>query len=180
MKSRLKYWIVIIFIGLVIISSLYFADSSFLFESESENKNDQIGLKVGNIAPNFSLEDLDGEKFELSDYQDQFVILDFMATWCTPCKIEMDHLRTIYENYSQEKIAIISIDVDPTEKKGTIREFKEEFGSNWTFASGPQVGARYKVSGIPTLYVLSPNQEIIFKNSGVVSASTISKKIDGY
>lgn len=180
MKLDSKHWILIIIVILVAISAVYLVDSNFIFESGSEKEANQIGLEVGNTAPNFSIETLDGDKIELSDYQDKFVILDFMAVWCAPCKVEMNHLKQIYHNFSEEKLEIISIDVDPTEKNETIRDFKVKYGDNWIFASGPEVGVEYKVSGIPTIYVLSPNREIIFKNSGVVPASTISDKINSY
>ncbi len=179
MKSSSRKWIVI-GIVLIVVVSLFFAKSDFFVGSSSESESNQVGLNVGNLAPDFSLEDINGNSFSLDDYQDRFVVLDFMATWCTPCKIEMDELKMIYEKYGEDNVVIISIDVDPTEKNKTIRDFKQEFGDDWIFASGPRVGVEYEVSGIPTLYILSTGGEIVFKKVGIVSANTISDIINDY
>ena len=77
-----------------------------------------------------------------------------------------------------EQVVIISIDVDPTESDETILGFKKEYGDEWVFASGPEVGATYGVIYIPTIYIIDGEGIITYKNTGVTSSSELSAEID--
>ncbi|KXB06948.1 hypothetical protein AKJ54_00935 [candidate division MSBL1 archaeon SCGC-AAA382K21] len=149
-------------------------------QSHSENESIQVGTSLGEYAPNFNLTTVEGEKFSLKEYRGQVVVLDFMATWCGPCKLEMEHLKDIHSSYSRNKITIMSIDVSPDESDKQIRDFKEEYEAGWIFASGPKVGLEYKVTGIPTLYMINAEGKIVYKKVGLTDSSKLSKKIDEY
>lgn len=141
-------------------------------------ENIETGTDVGDRAPGFTITDIYGNKFSLSDYRGKVVILDFMAVWCTPCVGEMSHLKEINNSYSGGDVVIMSIDVDPSEGDDAIRGFKEDHGGDWTFASGPSPGADYKIEYIPTLYIIDQQGVIAYKNVGVTSSSTLSSEID--
>ena len=64
------------------------------------------------IAPDFTLTDIDGVEFSLSDHRGRVVLLDFFATWCGPCVDEIPHLRLLHSEFGEDFI-IISISVDP-------------------------------------------------------------------
>ena len=63
---------------------------------------DQVGLKKGQIAPDFTLHTLSGDTFSLSQLKGKKVILNFWATWCPPCKEEMPQLQDYYKTYAEE------------------------------------------------------------------------------
>jgi peroxiredoxin len=140
---------------------------------------DNIGNKVGQIAPNFTLNDIDGNKFSLSDYRGQVIVIDLMATWCGPCKTEMAHLKEIFSKYDHNDVWIMSIDVDNAETVSQLREFKNEYGSDWTFATqGSSVGTAYGVTGIPQMYIIDQDGIVAYKNTGVTSSGELSSEID--
>lgn len=147
-------------------------------QPQNENESIKVGTSLGEYAPNFNLTDIEGEKISLKKYRGQVVILDFMATWCGPCKLEMKHLKEIHSSYNKNKIAILSIDVSPDESDKQIKNFKEEYEAGWIFASGPKVGLEYKVTGIPTLYVINPEGKIVYKRIGLTDSSELSNEID--
>lgn len=147
--------------------ALYFTDVSI-----------QVGTDVGDRAPSFTLTDIDGKNFSLKDYRGKIVVIDFMAGWCSYCKLEMSHLKEIYSSYSDEEAVILWIDVDPNESVKTIRSLKEGYGGDWTYARGPEVAATYGVTAIPTLYMLDSEGKIVYKNVGVTSVSALLSKID--
>lgn len=135
------------------------------------------GTEVGQLAPDFTLVDIDDKTFSLSDYRGKIVVIDFMATWCGPCVAEMAHLQELHSNY-HDQIMIMSIDVDPNETNQVIKQFKANYGGDWIFASGPNVGATYKVTAIPTLYIIDKQGRIVYKNVGLTPYSTLAAEID--
>ncbi len=163
--------IVVTFV-LVMFAAWYFSTS------ENGTGDNNIGIELGQIAPDFALTDIDGNTFSLSDHRDHVVIMDLMATWCGPCITEMGYLRQIYSNYSASEVVIISIDVDPSETDEMIRQFKTNYGDDWIFASGPNVGITYEAISIPKMYIINQQGRITYKSVGVTSASTLASEID--
>lgn len=150
----------------------------FLIQRESEPiDGDEIGIEVGQIAPDFTLTDIDGKTFSLSDYRGKVVVIDLMATWCPPCIEQMPHLKNVHHNYG-DGVMIMSIDVDPTETDEIIRQFKIRYGDEWIFASGPNVGITYEVIYIPTTYIIDRRGRIAYKSVGVTPYPTLSIEID--
>lgn len=145
-----------------------------IINSDTEEAN--VGTEVGNVAPNFV--DTGDDTFSLTSLRGKVVVLDFMATWCGPCKLEMPHLKEIFSSYSAEQVVIISIDVDPTESDETIKQFKATHGDDWVFASGSEVGTTYGSVYIPTLYIIDNQGIIAYKNVGVTPSSTLSTEIN--
>ncbi|MBA7607353.1 Thiol-disulfide oxidoreductase ResA [subsurface metagenome] len=135
-----------------------------------------IGIEVEQVAPNFV--DVNDNSFSLTGHRDNVVVLDMMATWCGPCITEMDHLKELYTNYSAQGVVIMSIDIDPTESDEMIRQFKSEYGGDWIFASGPEVGITYQIMYIPTIYIIDKQGIIAYKNVGVTNYSTLLSEIN--
>jgi len=163
--------IVVTFV-LVMFAAWYFSTS------ENGTGDNNIGIELGQIAPDFTLTDIDGNTFSLSDHRDHVVIMDLMATLCGPCITEMGYLRQIYSNYSASEVVIISIDVDPSETDEIIRQFKTNYGGDWIFVSGPNVGITYEAISIPKMYIINQQGRITYKSVGVTSASTLASEID--
>lgn len=153
-------------------------DNALGSDNNIEIGDNNIGIELGQIAPDFTLTDIDGKTFSLSDYRGKVVVIDLMATWCGPCVAEMSHLKELYTNYRARGVVIMSIDVDPSERNEVIRQFKANYGDEWIFASGPGVGTTYGVLYIPTLYIIDKQGRIAYKNVGLTPYSTLAGEID--
>lgn len=68
--------------------------------------------QVGDLAPEFTLSDIDGNEVALSDFLGQPVMLNFWATWCAPCEIEMPEMQAVYEQYQAQEFVILALNQD--------------------------------------------------------------------
>jgi thiol-disulfide isomerase/thioredoxin len=155
----------------------------YLFQGsgvESGSESPEVDQEhPGVLATDFSLTDLDGNPFKLSDYRGRVVVIDFMATWCGPCRREMPHYGIIWEKYG-EKIVIMSIDIDPNESERTLRKFSQDFPyATWIWARDTfNLGQPYQVTAIPTTVIIDQDGYIRFTHIGVTSATTFIQEID--
>ena len=126
-----------------------------------------------------SLETTGGSSIDLGDYKGRVVLLDMFATWCGPCKTQIEEFKDLRSGYSSSDLVIISVDVDLSESIPKIRDFKEETGSSWTFVrSTDEFNSRFPATSIPTLYMLDRSGEVVYNHVGVESAGALSSEID--
>ncbi|MBU9673577.1 redoxin domain-containing protein [Planococcus sp. CP5-4] len=127
------------------------------------------GLAKGELAPDFELTTLKGEKMRLSDYRGKAVILNFWATWCPPCRAEMPHMQTFYENQQDKDVEVVAVNLT-TEDRGMteIENFVEEFGLSFSIPMDVDgdVGALYQAFSIPTSYIIDREGRILHKIVG--------------
>ena len=100
----------------------------------------------------FNLKSIDGEQINLSDYKGRVVIIDFFATWCPPCKREVPHLVSMYNENKDRGLIILGISL---EDETTLKNFKDEFHVAYQILLGTQeVFEKYGVQPIPhTLFI---------------------------
>ena len=127
----------------------------------------------------FTLVDLEGNSFNLSDYRGRIVILDFMAIWCDPCRAQISNLGEVWKKY-QNEIIIISIDVDPFETPEMLKEFSSQFPyATWLWAKDTaNLGYKYEVTAIPTMIIIDQNGTIKERYVGITSFSILIKEIE--
>lgn len=116
--------------------------------------NDKNGIPVGEKAPDFQVETMDGEKVKLSDYRGKKVFLNFWATWCPPCKAEMPYMQSFYEE-KQENVEVLAVNLEESASKA--KDFADQYGLTFPVLldhSGA-VAEVYDIYTIPTTYVLN-------------------------
>lgn len=129
-------------------------------------------------APSFTLTDVDGNTFSLRDHRGKVVIIELMSTRRDQCRAEVSHLKEIHSEYG-ENVKIVSIDVESGENDEVIREFRDNYGADWVFASSPEVGSEYGwMYSLPKLFVIDTEGVIAYESDGLTSASELSAQID--
>lgn len=127
----------------------------------------RAALKVGDRAPNFRLFDLDGNAVTLSDYRGSVVFLNFWATWCGPCRVEMPAMEALYRTFGRQGFEILAISTDP-QGVAVTRPFRNQLGLTFPILhdSDYQVGLAYGARTLPMTFLVDRNGVIIHRIFG--------------
>ena len=131
-------------------------------------------------AQNFTLVDINGKQFSLSDHLGKVVLLDFFTTYCPPCIFEIEHLKGLYNEYSPDQLVILSISVDPySDTVQILQSFAQQYEMTWTVARDTaNVAYRYGVSPIPHLVIVDAEGYKRHNHIGLTAESTFRSEID--
>ena len=130
------------------------------------------GQLMGNLAPDFSLPAIDGTNLKLSDLRGKAVLLNFWATYCGPCKIEMPWFVELQKEYGPQGFQIVGVAMDDATTE-EIAKFAKEMGVNYPILIGQEsVGQSYGgVSVLPTTFFVNRDGKLIAREFGLVSRS---------
>ena len=132
---------------------------------------------IGSQAPDFELTDLSGKKVRLSDFKGKVVILDFWATWCGPCRMEIPDLVKLQTKYGDKGLTIVGLTVSSPEKD--VRSFAQDHGMNYpVLLEADDLTHRYGgVVGIPTTFVVDRQGRITQKFIGMMESRAFEEAI---
>jgi len=172
---KLRKWIIVGVILLVAVSliSLYLYTLSVKMKKVEEERYkgffSSLGIQKINPpvkAKDFTLEDLEVSAVSLKNFQGNVVFLNFWATWCPPCRVEMPAMEKLWQKFKQEDFVILAVDL--RERKEKINSFVKTNG--YTFPvlldSMGAVANTYGIRAIPTTYLLDPEGRIVGKALG--------------
>jgi peroxiredoxin len=116
-----------------------------------------IAPEINAVAPPFERSNLVGQVIRLSDLRGAPVIINFWATWCEPCRVEMPILQTVYEARKAEGLRILAVNLG--ESAELIRDWQTTMGLTYDMLVDKQqsVAVLYRLRGQPSTYVVSPN-----------------------
>ncbi len=128
------------------------------------------------LAPAFSLTDLNGRKLDLADYKGKVVLLDFWATWCGPCQIEIPGFVKLQERYRDQGLVVIGLSLD--DGPGPVREFYQEFRMNYPVAlANQEVAELYGIFGVPTTFLIGRDGRVYSKYTGTTDGSVFEAEV---
>lgn len=140
--------------------------------------NNIAAPRSGAPAPNFTLVDLEGNSHTLADYEGRPVIINFWATWCPPCAIEMPAFQEVYESYQDDGLVILA--VNSSESDATIQEFMDEYDLDFTVLldSRYQATRAYEQEAYPTTFFIDRQGRIQHTEiGGSMSKAYIASKV---
>ncbi|MEG0500172.1 MAG: TlpA disulfide reductase family protein, partial [Rikenellaceae bacterium] len=131
-----------------------------------EAKKQKERLAIGQPAPEFSFPTPDGKKnLGPKSYRGKLLVIDFWASWCGPCRMEIPHMKEFYEAYKSKGVAILGVSID--KKDADWKKALSEEKMTWDQVSAPDAGKGimkdYQFSGIPYIILLDQNGKIIAK-----------------
>jgi peroxiredoxin len=137
-----------------------------------------VGDVRGVSAPAFDLATLDGRRVKLSDYRGKAVLLNFWATWCSPCKVEMPWFVDLQKKYGNDGLVILGVAMDDSEPP-KIAQFANEMGVNYPVLLGTdKVSEDYgNVEFLPTSFYIDRDGKIVGKGTGLLGRGEIEENI---
>ena len=124
--------------------------------------------EVGHPAPDFTLPSLTGKAVRLSDFRGhKAVLINFWATWCAPCRLELPTMEKAYQKYKGKGLEILAVSVDAG-PKSSVKNFMEELGLSFPALLDPdmKVFQLYRLFAIPASFLIDKQGIIRFKELG--------------
>jgi thiol-disulfide isomerase/thioredoxin len=129
--------------------------------------------QVNSPAPDFELQSLDGTPVSLSSLRGRVVLVNFWATWCGPCRLEMPLLQDAQNRY-QDKLEVLA--VNNNESSQTIKSFVNDLGLRLQVLLDPgaKIAQQYRVRGFPTTIFIDPEGTTRYEHIGVLNQDTLN------
>ena len=123
--------------------------------------------RVGHLAPDFVLPTLDGRDMHLSDYRGHVVFLNFWATWCGPCKVEMPAIEKLYREFRPKGFVVVAVSSD-AEGPAVTRPYRDALGLSFTIADDSEmlVSRLYGVRSLPLTFLVNREGVITYQIFG--------------
>lgn len=162
--------IILAAVGAVIVFGIIRVNTISVKTLPEKEISQEIGARKKPVlkpAPEFSLKDMNGEERKLSDFRNKAVIITFWATWCPPCRAEIPHFKSLYEEYKEKGLEVVGIALDQGGVKD-VKPFAEKNKITYPILLANQkvVEDYGGIRGIPTTFVIDRKGNIIEKFIG--------------
>ena len=168
---------IVIIVVIAAVALMLFAGVRMARPKTGTVKLNTVG-KNGSVAPDFELQSLDGKPVRLSDFRGKAVLLNFWATWCAPCKIEMPWFVDLQKQYAAQGLQVIGVAMDDSGEEA-IAKFAKQMGVNYPVLIGKEaVGDAYGgVEFLPTTFIIDRQGKVVDRVFGLVSRSEFEDAI---
>lgn len=175
--------IIILMLGLLLFTNCKLQISEDITKEEASSSLKPEATVAEDEIPyanDFTLLDLDKNEVSLSDYKGKIVLINFWATWCPPCRLEIPGFIEVNNLYKSKNVQFVGVSVDTDIK--ALEDFVEDFGINYpTLIDGTidNISPVWGIRAIPTTFILNENGEVMFRNVGMMTKDQLIKVLEG-
>lgn len=161
-------------IGAFVIALVWLA--FFTSPPESPTQPTQTGTRL--LAPDFTLTDVDGKPFGLSDQLGKVVVLEFMQTTCSACIRQEPNLRELRSKFGSDVVMVI-LSVNPSDTDSVLRDHRDQNLVGW-IALGDRAGVseHYSIQATPTIFIIDRDGYIQYQHVGVTESAILISEVD--
>lgn len=174
LKTRFEWVILLLLATLlggswIVLSKESVVESSFVVLAEAPI--------VGHVAPDFTLTTADSQTHTLSSYIGQPIVLNFWATWCAPCRIEMPYLQAANEKYNGR---ITFLGINDGETKSLVTDFAQEFDLSYPLLldNGRSVNILYNIHSLPTTLFINADGTVAEVIIGTINEAVLEDRLE--
>ena len=184
MKSKVK-WIILaaalaaLIAGAAVLYQVLSRDYGGGNLMQDAQAQDSASEESGFAAPDFTVLDGEGNEVQLSDYFGKPIVLNFWATWCYYCKVEMPDFDKAYEKYPDVQFLMVNATDGVQETVESAKEYIEQEGFRFDvfFDTELEAVSAYYVTGFPTTFFIDENGDLVTYGSGMLDLETLEKGI---
>jgi len=145
------------------------------------NNSIEVGFRLGDRAPDFELPSLDGSHVKLSELRGKPVLLNFWATWCAPCRVEMPWLVELDEKYRDRGLRIVGVSMDDLGETQEVARFAKERGVKYQVLLGDSATADAYggVRFMPQSFFINPSGKITKTTTGLTDQKDLEAGVKG-
>jgi peroxiredoxin len=121
-----------------------------------------VELKEGQRGPAFRLQSLDGRSATLDDWRDKLVVVNFWATWCTPCTLEMPTLEALWTTYRERGLVVVGVSVDRGAPRHLLDPYVAHLKLTFPILLDPEMdtAGKWRVTALPATFIVKPGGEV--------------------
>ncbi len=180
LPSRKRRWEVLMLVGLA--AGILWTAASRVPSAVGAPLSSSPSPREGFLAPDFTLDTLDGKRITLSELRGKIVVVNFWATWCLPCRAETPALEKSYAQYKDSGVVVLGVNLTNQDVVSEVESFVQEFKLTYPILldrEGSISNSLYQIRGLPTTFFI--NREGIIRTvlvGGPMSETFIRSKIE--
>jgi thiol-disulfide isomerase/thioredoxin len=136
-----------------------------------------VTLAIAAFTQAFELTDMDGKKLKLADFRGKWVVVNYWATWCTPCLVELPDLDE-FQIANKDKVVVLGV-VDDAESDRQVRPLLKRVRVSFPNALGTKANTKHfsKVKSVPTSFIYDPTGKLVETHSGALSIEELEARV---
>jgi peroxiredoxin len=178
LQADKRFWYALMLVALVLGGAWLLASRVQEPKTGAASEGQSTAPRKGFLAPDFNLTTLDGATIRLSDLRGKPVMVNFWASWCGPCRVEMPHIQASHAAHVDEGLVVLG--VNQSEPPPTVARFVDEFDLTFPIPldSDGKVSKVYQTRALPTTFFIDASGTIRDTFTGPMSSGLIESKLE--